>query len=206
MASVAGIVLAGGRSDRFGSDKLVVEVDGEPLLWKPLRALVEAGCRKVVVIIGPTAAIPKLPPVLGHALRVARDPEPFGGPLVGLRAGLAAIRDGTVLVAAGDQPGLRPELLGILAATVGSAGDGGPIEAAVLVDPASVVRPLPCALDREHALRSADRLLAAGERSLRALVEALRTQAIAEATWRAHDPLARWTHDIDRPEDLPPRG
>lgn len=201
---LAGIVLAGGRSDRFGSDKLSVEVDGEPLLWKPIRVLVEARCREVVVVIGPTAAVPVLPPELGQALRVARDPEPFGGPLVGLRAGLAATRASTALVVAGDQPGLPPELLGILAEAVGPAVDDGPIEAAVLVDPASVVRPLPCALDREHALRSADRLLATGERSLRALVDALRSRAIPEATWRALDPLAGWTRDVDRPEDLPP--
>jgi molybdopterin-guanine dinucleotide biosynthesis protein A len=32
-------VLAGGRSTRFGRDKLLEPLDGEPLLWRSIRAL-----------------------------------------------------------------------------------------------------------------------------------------------------------------------
>jgi molybdopterin-guanine dinucleotide biosynthesis protein A len=204
-----GIVLAGGRSTRFGADKLAVEVDGEPLLWRPIRALAVAGCGTIVVAIGPDRAAPALPPDLVRVVRVAHDREPDGGPLVGLRAGLAAAPSGIAVVVAGDQPSLRPALLRSLVQAMGESLEGGhpggraPL-AVVLVDPAGIARPLPCAVDRDAALAAADRLLAGRDTSLRALVRALDAQEIPEPLWRRHDPDAAWTMDVDEPADLPP--
>ncbi|MDP9482947.1 MAG: molybdenum cofactor guanylyltransferase [Chloroflexota bacterium] len=196
-----GIVLAGGRSSRFGRDKLAEPLDGEPLLWRPIRALVAAGCAGIVIVIGPEADDAALPPELGSIVRFARDPEPFGGPLVGLRAGLAASEAPRVVVVAGDQPRLRPELLGLLRAALGDipARPG----AVVLVDRAGVRRPLPCALDRRLALAATDDLLAAGKRRLRAVLDRLEVVAVEPAAWLPVDPDADWTHDVDAPEDLP---
>lgn len=196
-----GIVLAGGRSTRFGRDKLAEPIDGEPLLWRPIRALAAAGCAGMVVVIGPAAGEPGLPPELAPIVRFARDPEAFGGPLVGLAAGLAATAAGSVVVVAGDQPSLRPELLRLLLAARG--GVPGPPTAVVLVDPAGVRRPLPCVLDRRLALLAAEGLLAAGERRLRAVFDRLEVVAIDQSAWRSVDPDADWTRDIDAPEDLP---
>jgi molybdenum cofactor guanylyltransferase len=201
--ATGGIVLAGGRSSRFGRDKLAESIGGEPLLWRPIRALADAGCAAIVVVIGPDGEEGVLPRNLGSIVRFARDPEPFGGPLVGLRAGLAASEAARVMVAAGDQPGLRPELLRLLRATAGDMS--GRPAAVVLVDPAGVRRPLPCVLDRRRALAAADRLLAAGERRLRAVLDRLVVVAIDEPAWRPVDPDGDWTRDIDVPEDLPSR-
>jgi molybdopterin-guanine dinucleotide biosynthesis protein A len=200
-APSAGIVLAGGRSSRFGRDKLLAEFDGEPLLWRPLRALAGAGCREIVVVIGPTAPEPAVPPELGSIVHFARDPEPFGGPLVGLRAGLAATNAGRVVVVAGDQPALRPALLAAMAEALAAPGGPGLTGAVALVDPAEVTRPLPCALDRLLGLSVATRLLTAGERSLRGMLVALDTREIPEAAWRPLDPDASWTLDVDLPGD-----
>jgi molybdopterin-guanine dinucleotide biosynthesis protein A len=120
---------------------------------------------------------------------------------VGLRAGLAASESARVVVAAGDQPGLRPELLRLVRAATGD--NPGPPPAVVLVDPAGIRRPLPCVLDRRLALAAADGLLGAGERRLRALLDRLAAVAIEEPSWRSADPDADWTRDIDTPEDLP---
>jgi molybdenum cofactor guanylyltransferase len=198
-----GIVLAGGRSSRFGRDKLAEPIDGEPLLWRPIRALAAAGCAGIIVVIEPEAEGPATPPELGSRIRFARDPEPFGGPLVGLRAGLLTSQAARVVVVAGDQPGLRPELLRLFRAAVGDVSTR--LAAVVLVDPAGVRRPLPCALDRRLALAAADSLLAAGERRLRAMLDRLEVVAIEPAAWLPVDPDADWTRDIDAPEDLPGR-
>ena len=196
-----GIVLAGGRSSRFGRDKLAEPIDGEPLLWRPIRALAAAGCSGVIVVIGPGSVSPPVPPELEPIVRFARDPQPFGGPLVALRAGLLASGASHVVVAAGDQPSLRPELLRLLRA---AAGDVPARPAAiVLVDPAGVRRPLPCALDRRLALAAADELLAGEERRLRALLDRLEVVGLEPAAWLPVDPDADWTRDIDVPDDLP---
>lgn len=198
---VSGVVLAGGRSSRFGRDKLAEPIDGEPLLWRPIRALAAAGCAEVVVVVAPDAPEPALPPDVAVPVRFARDPEPFGGPLVGLHAGLVAVPGGLALVVAGDQPDLRPALLRLLAEQAAP----GQAAAAALVDPAGVMRPIPCALDRAPAEMTAGELLRTGERRIRALLAALRAEPVSELAWRPADPDAAWTRDVDEPRDLADR-
>ena len=124
--ALTGIVLAGGRSSRFGGDKLAAQVDGEPLLWRPIRTMAAAGCGSILVVITPELDEPTLPPELRPRLRLVRDPESYGGPLIGLRTGLAAAPPSSVaIVAAGDQPGLRPALLRALVEARSAPMDAG---------------------------------------------------------------------------------
>jgi molybdopterin-guanine dinucleotide biosynthesis protein A len=188
---VSGIVLAGGASRRFGRDKLVEPIDGVPLLERAVLAL--AGVvDEVVVVIGPDGAAAQLRSV-GPPVRYARDPEPFGGPLVGLRTGLAETRGPIVVVAGGDMPWLVPGVLGLLVDRVPAA----------LVDPAGMLRPLPCALDRAAALVAVDELLAGGERRLRAVLARVGSSALPWADWQVLDPGGLTLVDIDEPGDLP---
>ena len=60
---------------------------------------------------------------------------------------------------------------------------------------------LPLVLDRAAAISAGSDLLAAGERSLGALLGALDVAVIREAQWRELDPGAT-LQDVDRPEDL----
>ncbi len=63
-------------------------------------------------------------------------------------------------------------------------------------------QPLPMALDRAAAISAGEALAAAGERSLRRLIEILPVEITAEDEWRVLDPDARSLRDIDRPGDL----
>lgn len=214
--ALVGIVLAGGRSSRFGRDKLVAPIDGEPLLWRPIRALALAGCTEIVVVRPPGGATsgsppdsprwPALPPDLAATIRLAFDAEAFGGPLVGIRAGLAAATsDPTVagdvagrvaLVVGGDQPDLAPAVLAELARRTFASG-----RATALEDGTGRPRPLPCALAVSVALEAAERLLALGERRPRALLLALAGETIPFAEWSALDPAGASLRDIDLPGD-----
>ena len=71
--AVTGIVLAGGRSARFGGDKLARELDGRPVLQHVLERLREVASD--VVIVRAPDANDETP-----GARVVHDPEPFGGP------------------------------------------------------------------------------------------------------------------------------
>ena len=200
-----GIVLAGGRSSRFGRDKLAEPIDGEPLLWRPIRALAEAGCSRVVVVIPPIRAEPRLPLDLVIPIATVRDRAPFGGPLAGLASGLAALPGATadatpevVLLVGGDQPSLSPAVLIELAGRIRAGGT-----AAALADPTGRLRPLPMALALGAATRTAAELLAAGETRLRALPEALDARILAFADWTRLDPSAASLADIDLASDLP---
>lgn len=192
--SATGVVLAGGRSSRFGRDKLAKPLAGRPLLHHAVRATA-AVCREVLVVTAPDRPAPDLPTVLS-ALRTIPDPEPYGGPLVGLAAALAEVEQPLVLVVAGDMPAMVPALLREMLRVAGAEEP----DAVVLLE-GTEVRPLPCVL-RSDVRESVGRLLATGERSLRALLETLTLRPLSEPEWRAFDPEGRTLYDIDRPEDL----
>ncbi|MDY7543501.1 MULTISPECIES: molybdenum cofactor guanylyltransferase [unclassified Cryobacterium] len=82
------IVLAGGRGSRLGGAvKPAVEVAGRTLLSRVLDARTLA---RRVVIVGPASARSAAGPEATGALWALEDP-PFGGPVAGIAAGLAAL-------------------------------------------------------------------------------------------------------------------
>jgi molybdopterin-guanine dinucleotide biosynthesis protein A len=190
----SGIVLAGGRSTRFGSDKLEATYRGRPLLHAVID-VVAGVCDDVIVVRAPGRTAEGLP----DGVRVANDPREGEGPLAGLHAGLlAAVPIGAVLVVGGDMPELQPGVLRELLAVL----DRAEADAAVLVD-GDRRRPLPAALRTRPAATVAHSLLHEGRRRLRDLFDGLRTAVIDEETWTALDPRRRTLLDVDEPGDLP---
>ncbi len=192
-ARVTGIVLAGGASRRFGTDKLAEPIDGVSLLERAVRVVAEV-VDEIVVVGAPGRAEPQFGSKGGAStVHFVTDPEPFSGPLVGVRTGLQAATGSVVLIVGGDMPSLVPGVLRLLIEQAPAA----------LADRAGILRPLPCALDRSAAFAAADELLAGGERRLRALLLKLGVAGLGRASWDAADPGALTLVDIDAPADLP---
>ena len=190
--TATGIVLAGGRSSRFGSDKLVATIDGRPLLHLPILAL--AGVVDRIVIAAAPGSDPSVPAGLLDRITIVHDPGPHGGPLVGLGAALGAVGTGAAIVVGGDMPTLVPAVLDRLLTEL------RPARAAVLEVPGRA-QPLPMALDVDAARDSIVRILASGGRSLRSLLADLDAVAIPAPIWLALDPGAATISDIDVPSD-----
>jgi molybdopterin-guanine dinucleotide biosynthesis protein A len=192
---VTAVVLAGGRSTRFGRDKLAAEISGGgTLLDRAVAALAEVADE--IVIVGAAGASPPAVTRVAAPLRIVHDPHADGGPLVGLAAGLEAARGEIAVVAAGDMPALVPDVLRLLIDEVASGA------AASALEEGGRRRPLPCALDRTTAIEAAQSLLAAGGSSLTALLAALDAVVVPADDWRALDPDGRSLLDVDRPSDL----
>ena len=191
---VTGIVLAGGRSTRFGTDKLTVEVDGRPLLHHSIAAAAAVASR--VIVVAPPGPDPALPAELEARVRVIHDPESFGGPLVGLAAALAEAETPIALVVGGDMPRMVPLVLRRLVATV------GPGRPAVSLEIPGRIHPLPMALDVVVARPAAATVLERGGRALRELLAEVGAISIPAPVWLALDPAGATIVDIDRPADL----
>ena len=91
---VTAVVLAGGKSKRFGSDKLAAPLRGTTVLEHLLGSLPS---RWPVVVVGAER------PTVRQATWTVEDP-PGGGPLAGVQAGLAFVTTAFVVVVAGDMP------------------------------------------------------------------------------------------------------
>jgi molybdopterin-guanine dinucleotide biosynthesis protein A len=111
------VILAGGRAQRLGTPKPGVVVAGRPLLEHALAATVDA---VRTVVVGPA----ELADPDRYAL--TREDPPFGGPVAGIAAGLAALADDGrapwVLVLACDVPRAAEAVPALLAAARGLPG------------------------------------------------------------------------------------
>jgi molybdopterin-guanine dinucleotide biosynthesis protein A len=191
------VVLAGGRARRFGGDKLGQDLGGSPLLHHALGRLAQV-CGSVVVVIAPDAPEPPMPD--GVAARLVRDEVADEGPLRGAAAGLSAAETEWAVLAGGDMPDLQLPVLEEMLRI------GLEAETSVALSDDGRARPLPIVLQRRPALEAAERLLGAGRRSLRDLLEAVPLTVVAEEKWTMQDPERLSLRDIDEPSDLQDRG
>jgi molybdenum cofactor guanylyltransferase len=199
LPSATAIVLAGGRSSRFGRNKLAEPVGGRPLLDHAILA-VAAVAREVLVVVPPVGELPRLPrsPEPAVPIAIIRDPEPFGGPLVAVLAALERAREPFALIVGGDMPKLSRDVLAAVLRTLDASDAEG-----VLLVFRGRRQPLPVGLRVGAATGAARRLLADGVRSLHSLAEVLRIRELSEGEWRPLDPVAATLHDVDAPGDLP---
>jgi molybdenum cofactor guanylyltransferase len=194
--AVSGIVLAGGRSRRFGSDKLAARLGDGTLLDRSVAALASVAVDLVVVV---APGDDRVPGPANRPLQVVADPEAHGGPLVGLLAGLEVVEQPLVIVVGGDMPTLRPDVLRLLIRTLSSLPSIG----GVVLRSRGALVPLPAAVRTGAATDVARRLVGDGERRLRSLFERLPTRILEEGEWRPLDPGGETLRDVDRPADLP---
>jgi molybdopterin-guanine dinucleotide biosynthesis protein A len=176
------IVLSGGRSRRFGRDKLAEPVRDSLLIDRPIRALREVfGSR--VAIVGECSSH-----VASRADLVIPDPYPGIGPIGGVLAGLEYSR-GPLFVLAGDLIGIDAEAIGLILETA----DDSPESLAVF---AITDRPQPCiGLYRPQAVEYLRQAIDRERFSLLGALPADRSQTVEISELAARN--------VNRPADLP---
>lgn len=121
--ALAGLVLAAGRSTRFGArNKLTVDWGGEPLVAAPVRAAILAGLCPVVVV---TASHEVASALAGPSVRRVYATIPDGGLSASLRDGLRALPAGIAgaVVLLGDMPLVTADHIRRLAAAFAPESD-----------------------------------------------------------------------------------
>lgn len=181
-----GLVLAGGLSRRWGSDKARLELDGGTLPERAVRRLAAAVPEVAVADRGRglLAGVPSLAD------------GPGAGPAAGILGGAAAYPERPLLALACDLPGVNEALL---AALLERAGDGDWI----VPRWQGRLEPL-CALYRPAALAALAGAVAAGRFALHDLAETagLRTAYLEEEELRRCGPPERLFWNLNAPGDL----
>jgi len=180
------VVLAGGESRRFGSDKALAQFRGEPLIARVVRELRNVGFNQVAI----AAKEPEKYAEVAPGAELLRDVRPIQTPLAGLAAGLRASRYALVFACAADMPFAADAAL-IDALTAAIAGHDAAVPHA-----GGSLQPLCGLWWKDACLRAAEALLAGprppGPRAILPLVRAARLD------W----PDARPFLDADTPEVL----
>ncbi len=102
------VVLAAGASRRFGSQKLLADLGGEPVVRRSVRHLLEAEPDELLVVVGREGE--RVGDALaGLAARVVVNRRWNEGLSSSLRTGITALSDDVdaAMIALGDQPGVR---------------------------------------------------------------------------------------------------
>ncbi|HYN86313.1 MAG TPA: molybdenum cofactor guanylyltransferase [Pyrinomonadaceae bacterium] len=185
---IEAFILAGGASSRMGADKAHLRLGGLTLVERAARALATVAPDIKVVSSKQDAGAWGLP--------VVADLYERAGALGGLHAALAAARAEIIAVAPCDLPFLTGALYGRLVSLAGEEAD-----AVVPVQPDGRVQPL-CALYRRRAcLGTVARLLDAGERRPRALLDEVRTRLVPFQSLADLDGARLFFRNVNTPED-----
>lgn len=87
---VGAVVLAAGASRRMGTNKLLLPVEGEPMVRRTVCRVIDAGCAPIVVVTGHDAERVR-EALAGLDVIFATSPDPTGPTSASLHAGLRAL-------------------------------------------------------------------------------------------------------------------
>ena len=161
--NLTGLILAGGKSRRFGEDKARHLVAGRAMIEHVVEA-VAAVADALLVSVGEQGAAFES---ATRTLRQVVDRYEDAGPLAGLHAGLTAAQTPWVLAVACDMPFITPEVLHALL-----AARGPDVAAVVARTPDGRCHPL-CACYHQRTLPVVEAHLAAGTLAMHALLDHL---------------------------------
>lgn len=203
----AALILCGGRGRRMGSDKALLPFGSHTVLQQVARQLAPSVARIVLSVQADqwqsrADLFPGNVVVAGNRpvpLELVADDAPEAGPLEGLRSGLRQLAalpaDAWVAVCGCDYPLVRGELLAWM------AQHSEPHQQVVAVHGDQFPLPLP-ALYRRGLLPVVERLLAAGERSLRSVLAAVPGRFFTAAELQQVDPALASLGSANTPAEL----
>lgn len=160
-SGVAAIVLAAGHSSRMGANKLLVELDGEPLVRHAVRSALASRVQRVVVVTGNDAERVRAA-LEGLAVEIVHNPAFATGMASSLRTGIAAVAARAAMICLGDMPRVSSAQLDRLVATFDASDD----DRSIIVPAFQRKRGNPVVLGRHHFAAIAELTGDVGARSV----------------------------------------
>lgn len=186
---ITGVILAGGRSSRFGENKALVKFQGIPLIDRVINVMSPLFSDLLIVTNTPEL-------YAARNLPVVADTEPYQGPLGGIFTALRHTSNDRVFVVGCDMPLLQPSIINQVIQAAGDADVAIPIH--------DGVREYLMALYSRRLLPEMCHALREGRRSLKefcfkiANVEWIKITGDSYANINTKEDLRRWedTHAV----------
>jgi molybdenum cofactor guanylyltransferase len=169
MLDVEGFILVGGRSSRMGTDKSRLQFGGHTSVERIASELCSITQR--ISLVGPNRA------GFDPDLRIIQDTHEQWGALGGIHAALGACVSAWALIVACDLPFVTRDLCSRLLTLSQQESP----EAVVPIQPDGRPQPLCALYRREPCLLEAEKLIAAGEHTPRALLANVKTRWVLSA-------------------------
>ena len=185
---VTGVILAGGKSSRFGSNKAFADVNGRQLIERVI-AVMGSVFEKLIIITNDPDEYSAL------GISMYKDLIKGLGPLGGIYTGLEKMPDRFGFFVACDMPFLNEDLIRYITEMNKNEYD-------------AVVPKIDWKMEPLHSLYSKTclppirGLIESGECMINKFFQTIRTRFINEDEIRQHDPLMRSFYNINRPGEL----
>jgi molybdopterin-guanine dinucleotide biosynthesis protein A len=188
--SFSAVLLAGGQSQRMGTDKALVEIEGEPLWARQIEKLRNTGAQEILISGRANG------PYSSAGMPIVEDLTPDAGPLAGIEAALRHAGHHWLLVLAIDLPDISAEFLQKLVAQAMGKGIGLVPAREEWLQPTAAVYSKDC-------LPLVGECLAGENRSLRRFFRLARKRGLAEVCEVSAAEHAQF-RNLNTPEDLTP--
>ena len=192
IADITGVILAGGASSRFGSNKALADHEGRPLISSAAATLERLFPHRLLV-----ANAPGIYDFLGWPS--VGDHFQGAGPLAGIHAALGGISTPYAFITGCDMPFLEEKLICFLADLANGDWD------AVVPCPGGWPEPL-YAIYHRRCLPIIEASLRCDERKIGLVLQTLKVRRVEDAELLAVLPDLGTFLNVNRPADLPRRG
>ncbi len=195
----SGIILAGGRSTRFGGgEKSLRAVDGKPMICRVREALLPV-VDELIVSVRDERQRDLVFPFLGEGSQIFAYDRLHGvGPLAGVLESLKMARGEYVFIAACDMPYLNSRAIDFLFEKARGH------DAAVPLGPNDFLEPLHAVYRREPMIAAVEESLHKGEHRIASPLKYLKNVAyVPFDEIRVVDPELKTFRNINRAEDMP---
>jgi molybdopterin-guanine dinucleotide biosynthesis protein A len=195
----SGIILAGGRSTRFGGgEKSLRAVEGKPMICRVREAVLPVVDELVVSVRDEQQYGRVFPFLIGGSQTIAYDRLRDIGPLAGVLESLKAAKGEYVFIAACDMPYISTKAIALLFEKAKGH------DAAVPKGPGDYLEPLHAVYRREPMIRAVEESLAAGEHRIASPLKHLKDVVyVPYDEFKTIDPELKTFRNINRAEDMP---
>lgn len=195
------LILAGGRSQRMGQDKIWMALDGVPLVERVVRRVLPVAGEILFSanVSEPFAALTGALNGQGVAAQVVADLYPGAGPLAGIHAGLSAARHDLLLAVAADMPFVNLALVAWMAAL--APGFDAVVPQAPHPETGALAWEPLHALYRRSCLPAIAARLAAGQRRVQCFLPDVQVRAVAVQEAARFDPTGLSFFNVNTPAD-----